>query len=118
MTDKIYKQKEFAQLIKVSERTLVRWDEEGKFKARKNPSGHRFYTEGDFERYISGDVFGESMDLIVKIPPEIKKLYRQGDTKVVEMVNTLNKQIEKLCTGESDFIILPSEEGYVLRKVG
>ena len=54
MTDKIYKQKEFAQLIKVSERTLVRWDEEGKFKARKNPSGHRFYTEGDLKRYVEG----------------------------------------------------------------
>lgn len=55
---KIYKQKEFAELINVSERTLVRWDEDGKFPARRNPSGHRFYTEEDFERYVSGkDIF-------------------------------------------------------------
>lgn len=74
MTDKIYKQKEFAQLIKVSERTLVRWDEEGKFKARKNPSGHRFYTEGDLERYVEGKDYilldGESLQVFMELAKE------------------------------------------------
>lgn len=74
MTDKIYKQKEFAQLIKVSERTLVRWDEEGKFKARKNPSGHRFYTEGDLKRYVEGKDYilldGESLQVFMELAKE------------------------------------------------
>ena len=114
---KIYKQKEFAELINVSERTLVRWDEDGKFPARRNPSGHRFYTEDDFERYVSGEGFSGTRDLIVKIPPEIGQLYQQGDPAVVDMVDNLNKQMEKLCTGEENFIIVPSEEGYVLEKI-
>lgn len=71
MTDKIYKQKEFAQLIKVSERTLVRWDEEGKFKARKNPSGHRFYTEEDLKRYLDGSdtlfTEGEALEVLAEL---------------------------------------------------
>lgn len=48
---KIYKPHEFAKLLGVSVRTLQRWDNSGKFKAKRTPSGHRYYTEEDLERY-------------------------------------------------------------------
>lgn len=51
---KIYTQKEFADAIGVSKRTLARWDEDGKFKARRNPSGKPFYTEEDLIKYMEG----------------------------------------------------------------
>lgn len=55
MDTTIYTLKEFAEKIKVSTRTLVRWHESGKFVAKLNPSGKMFYTEGDFEKYIGVD---------------------------------------------------------------
>lgn len=63
----IYKQKEFADLIKVSTRTLTRWDKDGKFPARTNPSGHKFYTEEDLQRYITGEevILTESEALLI-----------------------------------------------------
>ena len=54
MSIKIYTQKEFADAIGVSKRTLARWDEDGKFKARRNPSGKPFYTEEDLIKYMEG----------------------------------------------------------------
>jgi DNA-binding transcriptional MerR regulator len=98
MTDKIYKQKEFAQLIKVSERTLVRWDEEGKFKARKNPSGHRFYTEGDLKRYVEGrDTFFsevEALQVLLEFSQDDRDKGRVISSK--EFFNRLQTRKEKL----------------------
>lgn len=48
---KNYKPAEFALLIGVSVRTLQRWDNDGKFKARRNPANRRYYTEGDLDKY-------------------------------------------------------------------
>lgn len=52
MDTTIYTLKEFAEKIKVSTRTLVRWHESGKFTAKINPSGKMFYTEEGFKTYI------------------------------------------------------------------
>tara|TARA_A100001518_G_C1227290_1_gene80763 strand:- start:23986 stop:24423 length:438 start_codon:yes stop_codon:yes gene_type:complete len=51
----VYKPKEFANIIKVSTRTLSRWDEDGKFVARRNPSGGKFYTDEDLNKYLGKD---------------------------------------------------------------
>lgn len=55
MDTTIYTLKEFAEKIKVSTRTLVRWHESGKFTAKINPSGKMFYTKEDFDAYIGVD---------------------------------------------------------------
>lgn len=55
MDTTIYTLKEFAEKIKVSTRTLVRWHESGKFTAMINPSGKMFYTKEDFDAYIGVD---------------------------------------------------------------
>ena len=52
MSTTIYTLKEFAEKLKVSTRTLVRWHESDKFTAKINPSGKMFYTEEDFKTYI------------------------------------------------------------------
>lgn len=51
--EKIYKPKEFAEIVGVSVRTLQRWDVKDKFKARRNPSDRRYYTESDLTNYFS-----------------------------------------------------------------
>jgi predicted site-specific integrase-resolvase len=38
---------EFAERLGVSVKTLHRWDESGKLKAKRTPSNHRYYTEDD-----------------------------------------------------------------------
>lgn len=44
---KIYRIGEFAKRIGKSTSTLRRWDREGRLKAKRHPSGHRFYDESD-----------------------------------------------------------------------
>jgi len=51
---KIYKVKEFAKLIGKSVNTLDRWDKSGKFKAKRLPSGRKFYTEEDYQNILQG----------------------------------------------------------------
>jgi predicted site-specific integrase-resolvase len=38
---------EFAKRLGISVKTLHRWDESGKLKAKRTPSNHRYYTEDD-----------------------------------------------------------------------
>lgn len=40
-----------ARLLGITIRTLQRWDVEGKLKARRTPTGRRFYTDEDIRRY-------------------------------------------------------------------
>ena len=58
-TCKVLKPKEFAELINVKTVTLKRWHESGKFPARISPSGRRFYTTEDLDRYYRG--FGKEV---------------------------------------------------------
>jgi putative resolvase len=44
----VYKPNEFAKKLRVSIKTLHRWDETGKLPAKRTLSGHRYYTDEDF----------------------------------------------------------------------
>lgn len=48
----MYKIHEMAQKLGVSIKTLQRWDNSGKLKAKRTPSGHRYYTEDQYLSYI------------------------------------------------------------------
>ncbi|AUR93507.1 HTH family regulatory protein [Vibrio phage 1.187.O._10N.286.49.F1] len=54
---KIYKPSEFAQKIGVSVKTLQRWDNSGKFKARRTPTNRRYYTEDDLRNYYEQSMY-------------------------------------------------------------
>ena len=45
----IYKQKDFAELLGVSVKTLQRWDRDGILKANRTPTDRRYYT---YEQYL------------------------------------------------------------------
>jgi len=47
-----YKPNEFAEMIGVSVKTLQRWDNDGKFKAFRNPSNRRYYTHNQYVEYM------------------------------------------------------------------
>lgn len=49
---KIYKPKEFGQLIGRAVITLQRWDVEGRLKAHRSPTGRRYYTHEQYLEYI------------------------------------------------------------------
>jgi predicted site-specific integrase-resolvase len=49
---KIYKPKEFGQLIGRSVITLQRWDVEGKLKAYRSPTNRRYYKHEQYLEYI------------------------------------------------------------------
>ena len=59
----IYRINEFAKRIGKSARTLRRWDETGKLKAKRHPSGHRFYDESDIRKILG--IEEESRKVIV-----------------------------------------------------
>lgn len=44
MVQEILKPKDVSKLLNVSTRTLVRWDESGKLKAKRTPTNRRYYT--------------------------------------------------------------------------
>ena len=57
MKNRVYKPKEFAELLNVTVTTLQRWDREGVLKAYRNPKNRRFYTEQQLK-----DFMGEESD--------------------------------------------------------
>lgn len=44
---------EAAKLLGVSVKTLQRWDDDGVFKALRNPKNQRYYTDEQIENYVS-----------------------------------------------------------------
>ena len=48
----IYKINEMSQKLGVSIKTLQRWDNSGKLKAKRTPTGRRYYTEEQYLCYI------------------------------------------------------------------
>lgn len=52
MKGKIYKPKEFAELLGVSVRTLQRWDKKGLLVAYRTPTDRRYYTHEQYLEYI------------------------------------------------------------------
>lgn len=48
----IYKPAEMAVLLGVCVKTLQRWDLNGKFPAKRSPSGRRYYTQEDLDKYF------------------------------------------------------------------
>lgn len=52
MKSKIYKPKEFAELLGVSVRTLQRWDKKGLLVAYRTPTDRRYYTHEQYLEYI------------------------------------------------------------------
>ena len=47
-----YKPNEFADMLGVSVKTLQRWDNDGKLKARRSPTDRRYYTHKQYVDYI------------------------------------------------------------------
>ena len=52
MEGKIYKPKEFAELLGVSVRTLQRWDKKGLLVAYRTPTDRRYYTHEQYLEYV------------------------------------------------------------------
>lgn len=48
----IYKPNEFGEKIGKSVQTLRRWDRDGTLKAKRTPTGHRYYDDDDVRRYL------------------------------------------------------------------
>jgi DNA-binding transcriptional MerR regulator len=53
MEEKIYDIAEFAKLVRVSVKTLQRWDREGILKARRKASNRRYYTEQELKQALA-----------------------------------------------------------------
>lgn len=52
MENKIYKPKEFSELLGVSVKTLQRWDKKGLLVAYRTPTNRRYYTHEQYLKYI------------------------------------------------------------------
>jgi DNA-binding transcriptional MerR regulator len=66
---------EAAKIIGVSVKTLQRWDEEGVFKALRNPKNQRYYTEDQIKNFARPtEPDGYAIDVVNAIQ-EIKQAY-------------------------------------------
>lgn len=53
---KVYKPKEFSEMLGVSILTLQNWDNAGKLKARRTPTNRRFYTQEDYDNFMKDSI--------------------------------------------------------------
>ena len=60
-----YKPCEFAKKLNVSVKTLQRWDNAGILKARRSPTGRRYYTETQYLEYIGQPAEQEKRSVII-----------------------------------------------------
>lgn len=49
------KPKEAAERLNIHVKTLQRWDREGILKAKRTPTGRRYYTEKMLEEFLNGN---------------------------------------------------------------
>ena len=60
-----YKPCEFARKLNVSVKTLQRWDNAGILKARRSPTGRRYYTETQYLEYMGQPAEQEKRSVII-----------------------------------------------------
>ena len=60
-----YKPCEFARKLNVSVKTLQRWDNAGILKARRSPTGRRYYTETQYLEYMGKPAEQEKRSVII-----------------------------------------------------
>ena len=60
-----YKPCEFAKKLNVSVKTLQRWDNAGILKARRSPTGRRYYTETQYLEYMGKPAEQEKRSVII-----------------------------------------------------
>ncbi len=60
-----YKPCEFAKKLNVSVKTLQRWDNAGILKARRSPTGRRYYTEAQYFEYMGQPIKQENRSVII-----------------------------------------------------
>ena len=60
-----YKPCEFAKKLNVSVKTLQRWDNAGILKARRSPTGRRYYTETQYLEYMGQPAEQEKRNVII-----------------------------------------------------
>ena len=61
----MYPPREFAKMIGRSVQTLQRWDRDGILVAKRTPTNRRYYTEEDYQWFLSGYKGDMSIGLII-----------------------------------------------------
>ena len=60
-----YKQKDFAELLGVSVKTLQRWDREGTLKANRTPTDRRYYTYNQYLQFKGIDTENDTRQVVI-----------------------------------------------------
>ncbi len=72
----IINQKDFAELLGVSVKTLQRWDRDGILKANRTPTDRRYYTYGQYLQFKGIQTENDIRDTVIyaRVLQEIKKM--------------------------------------------
>lgn len=90
---KVYKPKEFAEMIGVSVRTLIRWDASGVFKAYRTPTNQKYYTQEQYiEYYSNGGVPMKSIEADILTSEPKPKTKRKRKTKSDVLDNSIGSE--------------------------
>ena len=60
-----YKQKDFAELLGVSVKTLQRWDREGILKAKRTPTNRRYYTYDQYLQFKGINIENDNRQIVI-----------------------------------------------------
>lgn len=95
---KTYKTGEFAELIGVSQKTLIRWDKSGRLHAFRTPGDHRYYTE---EQYLA------CLNKTPEIPRRSSVIYSRVSTRKQKV--DLKNQTEYIRSYVNGTGVIPDE---------
>jgi putative resolvase len=81
------------RLLGVTIRTLQRWDVEGKLKTRRTPTGRRFYTDEDIQRYRGS--LARPIERVALVYTRVSSQAQKPDLKNQKL------RLEEFCIGKS-----------------
>jgi putative resolvase len=85
-------QKQARDYLNISRTTILRWEDQGKFKVNKTSGGHRRYLKSDLEELIGMDAVESE---IIK-SAFICVIYARVSTKKQEITGNLDRQVGRL----------------------
>lgn len=96
--EKIYKPKEFSELVGLSISSLQRLDREGILVANRTSTNRRYYTMEHYEKYMGKNNKDNHISKNTTLE-ELSELFKdvlEGDLKVIYVEDKLKKIVEKL----------------------
>ncbi|MFQ9297816.1 MAG: MerR family transcriptional regulator [Clostridia bacterium] len=96
-SETIYKPKDVAKILGVTQKTLINWEKSNKLVAYRSPTNRRFYKQDQID-----EILGIKRECVINkntTMEELEKIFNsmlEGDLKSIYVDDKLKKIVEKL----------------------